>query len=242
MEEEVRELAVDELQTLYGHTNTTKFHRLAQHLGEEMRARGNLREGETSVNEKLHGACKRMFKRSNIRGPGVALQIMRCSEAQSAILQEILDAEVEDACASPFLPLFPIASRVQDLDFVGVPDDDTDGGATVDDGDDSWGTIDPVAESSDPVANILLPGTSSISRDVGGKWQLQTCAGCQVWHAWGPCCVWVTVTSLWRTKRCASLQGMSGGRLRLCNFSVHLTFSMERRGTRSSGTLLPTVK
>jgi len=45
------------------------------------------------ANEKLHGSCKRMFKWSNKRGPGVALQMMRCDESQSAIIRELIDAD-----------------------------------------------------------------------------------------------------------------------------------------------------
>jgi len=93
MEEAAMELGVDSIQTLYGPVNTTKLHRLIMHLGDELRARGNLWEGDTSVNEKLHGSCKRMYKRSNKRGPGVALQMMRCEETQSAIIRELCDAD-----------------------------------------------------------------------------------------------------------------------------------------------------
>jgi len=93
MEEAAMELGVDSIQTLYGHVNTTKLHRLVMHLGDELRARGNLWEGDTSVNEKLHGSCKRMYKRSNKRGPGVALQMMRCEETQSAVIRELCDAD-----------------------------------------------------------------------------------------------------------------------------------------------------
>jgi len=96
MDEMAKELGVDAVQTLYGHVNTTKLHRLIHHLADELRARGNLWEGDTSTNEKLHGSCKRMFQRSNKRGPGVALQMMRCDEAQSAIIRELVDADEDD--------------------------------------------------------------------------------------------------------------------------------------------------
>jgi len=39
-----------------------------------------------------------MFKRSNKRGPGVAVQMMRCDESQSAIIRELIDAD-EDVTA-----------------------------------------------------------------------------------------------------------------------------------------------
>ena len=111
IEELAKELGVDAIQTLYGHVNTTKLHRLIQHLGDELRSRGNLWEGDTSVNEKLHGSCKRMFKRSNKRGPGVALQMMRCDESQSAIIRELVDADEESASQPDRRPLARGISR-----------------------------------------------------------------------------------------------------------------------------------
>jgi len=101
MEERARVLGVDYLQTLYGHVNTSKVHRLVQHLGDELRNRGNLWEGDTSENEKMHASCKRMFRRSNKRGPGVALQMLRCEEAQSAVLHELQEADEDSDPPNP---------------------------------------------------------------------------------------------------------------------------------------------
>jgi len=95
MEENAVALGVDCIQTLYGHVNTTKLHRLIAHLGDELRGRGNLWEGDTSENYRLHASCKRMFRRTNKRGTGVALQMMRCEESQSTALQELQDADAE---------------------------------------------------------------------------------------------------------------------------------------------------
>ena len=88
MEGAAHALGVDCVQTLYKFKNTSKLHRLVQHLGAELRGRGNLWEGDTSENERLHASCKQMFRRSNKRGPNVTLQMMRCDEAQYAILQQ----------------------------------------------------------------------------------------------------------------------------------------------------------
>jgi len=93
IEAEAETLGIDYLQTLYGRTNTSKVHRLIYHLGDELRSRGNLWEGDTSLNETLHGACKRMYKRTNKRGPGVSLQMMRCEQTQVEVLREIEDAD-----------------------------------------------------------------------------------------------------------------------------------------------------
>jgi len=90
---EARTLGVHYLQTLYGRTNTSKVHRVIFHLGDELRDCGNLWEGDTSLNERLHGACKRMYARTNKRGPGVSLQMMRCEQTQAQVLGEIAQAE-----------------------------------------------------------------------------------------------------------------------------------------------------
>jgi len=42
MEETAMWLGVDSFQNLCGHVNTTTLHRLVMHLGDELRARGNL--------------------------------------------------------------------------------------------------------------------------------------------------------------------------------------------------------
>jgi len=96
LERAATSLAVDYVQTIYGDIHTTKLHRLARHLGDELRNRGNLWEGDTSVNEHLHGACKRMYRRSNKRGPGVALQMMRCEETQSQVLLELSEIDATE--------------------------------------------------------------------------------------------------------------------------------------------------
>jgi len=101
MEEHAAAFAVDGLLTLYGHVHTSKVHRLVQHLADELRGRGNLWEGDTSDNEKLHSGCKRMFRRTNKRGPTVALQMMRCDEAQSAILRGVHDTDAATSSPAP---------------------------------------------------------------------------------------------------------------------------------------------
>jgi len=101
LEHAATSLAIDHVQTLYGEIHTTKLHRLARHLGDELRKRGNLWEGDTSINERLHGACKRMYRRSNKRGPDVALQMMRCEETQSQILLELSHIDATEQGEQP---------------------------------------------------------------------------------------------------------------------------------------------
>jgi len=96
MEEDAEFLKVTLMQCLYGPLHTTKIHWLAHYLGEELRNRVNVWEGDTSTNEKLHGACKRMYRRSNKRGPRVSLQMMRCEETQSHVLRELAEADAAE--------------------------------------------------------------------------------------------------------------------------------------------------
>jgi len=129
MDAAAKVLVVDYIQTLYGRVNTSKLHRLVQHLGDELRNRGNLWEGDTSANEKLHGSCKCMFKSRNKRGPGVALQMMRCEEAQSAVLRELCEAD-DDAAAS--VPRARSAAHLRDDNGTTAVNRELDGGGTDD--------------------------------------------------------------------------------------------------------------
>jgi len=95
---EAQSFIVDYVDVLFGAVNTTKAHRLANHLLAALLSNGNLWEGDTSENEALHGPCKRMFARSNKRGPTIILQMMRASETQGEVLRELrkLDNEEDD--------------------------------------------------------------------------------------------------------------------------------------------------
>jgi len=119
IEQDAETLGIDNLQTLYGRTNTSKVHRLIYHLGDELRARGNLWEGDTSLNEKLHGACKRMYKRTNKRGPGVSLQMMRCEQTQVDVLKEIEEADGAEAAGAEDAVVTVAPTRTADLSFSG---------------------------------------------------------------------------------------------------------------------------
>lgn len=83
-------------QVLLGPVHTSKLHRLMRHLRSELVLRGNLWEGDTSQNESLHKVCKRMYQRSNKRGPTLAMQMMRGEQAQTEVLRGISDGGSED--------------------------------------------------------------------------------------------------------------------------------------------------
>jgi len=120
MEDNAMTLGGKYLQKLYGRINTSKVHRLVYHLGDELRERGNLWEGDTSQNEKLHGVCKRMYTRTNKRGPGVTLQMMRCEQTQTEVLREL--DEAGDVAAEPLSLVpqrVPAAAQTTYLSFSG---------------------------------------------------------------------------------------------------------------------------
>lgn len=88
------------MQVLLGPVHTSKLHRLMRHLREELESRGNLWEGDTSSNEALHKVCKKMYLRSNKRGPTLAMQMMRGEQAQTEILRGLADGDSDNDDAS----------------------------------------------------------------------------------------------------------------------------------------------
>jgi len=88
--DEAQDLIIQRVNILFGPVLTTKAHRLANHLLVALLNNGNLWEGDTSENQGLHGPCKKMYgRRTNRRGPGFVLQMMRASETQSEVLREL---------------------------------------------------------------------------------------------------------------------------------------------------------
>lgn len=84
------------IQVILGPVHTSKLHRLMFHLRAELQNRGNLSQGDTSVNESLHKVCKRMYARSNKRGPTLLMQMMRGEQSQMEILRGMDDNEGSD--------------------------------------------------------------------------------------------------------------------------------------------------
>jgi len=94
--DEAKDFIVEYVDLLFGPAHTTKAHRLANHLLAALLDNGNLWEGDTSENEALHGPCKRMYARTNKRGPTIVLQMMRASETQCQVLRELQEINTED--------------------------------------------------------------------------------------------------------------------------------------------------
>lgn len=93
---EANEFIVEYVDLLFVPAHTTKAHRLTNHLLAALLGNGNLWEGDTSENEALHGPCKRMYARTNKRGPTIVLQIMRAAETQCQVLQELQGLNNDD--------------------------------------------------------------------------------------------------------------------------------------------------
>lgn len=130
------------IQELLGPVATTKLHRLMFHLLQELRNRGNLAEGDTSINEHMHASGKGMFRRSNKRGPLLQLQMIRVDETQAQILAR-MDGEARMAkraadLAAGKLSIEDVLSGA--LSAVNVTGEDADEGEDDDGGADGPGS------------------------------------------------------------------------------------------------------
>lgn len=100
-EKEIRELAVEArefvtkyIRVLFGAIHTSKMHRLAYHLADELLLRGNLTEADTSVNEMLMKLCKAMYAGTNKQVTTFKVQLLRAQQTLERIIAE--DAEQAD--------------------------------------------------------------------------------------------------------------------------------------------------
>jgi len=118
--EEAQEFVVEYVDLLFGPAHTTKAHRLANHLLAALLGNGNLWEGDTSENEALHGPCKKMYARTNKRGPSVVLQMMRAAETQAEVLREMRELNSEEYDGGDGLRDL-LDDDTEDGDVLGVP-------------------------------------------------------------------------------------------------------------------------
>lgn len=100
-EVEARELAREAYEfvtkfmvALFGPMHTSKAHRLAYHLFDELILRGNLVDADTSVNELLHKLVKIMYRRTNKQDQAFTLQLMRAEQTLAFAVDEDADREV----------------------------------------------------------------------------------------------------------------------------------------------------
>jgi len=78
------------VRVLFGPVNTTKMHTLAYHLLDELLQRGNVIEADTSVNEALHKLIKIMWTNTNKQGASFTIQMLRCEQTLSHIIESDL--------------------------------------------------------------------------------------------------------------------------------------------------------
>lgn len=100
-DEEARELARKAYEfvtkfmvALFGPMHTSKAHRLAYHLFDELLLRGNLLDADTSINEMLHKLVKIMYRRTNKHDHAFTLQLMRAEQTLAFAIDEDADREI----------------------------------------------------------------------------------------------------------------------------------------------------
>lgn len=94
-DEQINELSVEArdfvctfVRVLFGAVHTSKMHRLAFHLADELILRGNLSEADTSVNEMLMKLCKAMYARTNKHVTTFKVQLLRAQQTLERIIAE----------------------------------------------------------------------------------------------------------------------------------------------------------
>jgi len=97
LQQEAKLFVTDFVRVLFGAVNTTKMHRLAFHLMQELLLRGNLEEGDTSTNEMLHKLLKAMYRVTNKHPDNFQVQMMRCEQTLLHILTEGSDERLREA-------------------------------------------------------------------------------------------------------------------------------------------------
>mgnify|MGYP000126324629 CR=1 FL=1 len=85
------------VRVLFGAVSTTKMHRLAFHLMQELLLRGNFDEGDTSTNEMLHKLLKAMYRVTNKHPDNFQVQMMKCEQTLLHILAEDADIKLREA-------------------------------------------------------------------------------------------------------------------------------------------------
>jgi len=97
LQEEAHLFVTQFVRVLFGAVSTTKMHRLAFHLLQELLLRGNLEEGDTGKNEMLHKMLKAMYRVTSKHPENVQVQMMRCEKTLLNILTEGADERLRDA-------------------------------------------------------------------------------------------------------------------------------------------------
>jgi len=126
LSDEAHDFVTRYVRVLFGAISSTKLHKLAFHLGDELRRRGNLTEADTSINEMLHKLCKVMYARTNKQVTTFEVQLLRCEQTLARIISEDVDETTLSEAA------------------VGTAAADSDSGSDFDDEVDAWGVAEDV--------------------------------------------------------------------------------------------------
>jgi len=86
--ERAQKWVLDYYQPILGPSHTTKLHRLAVHLLDEFRLRGNLFDGNTGYNEELHKAVKAAYKATNRRRDQFIEQLLVNQQVAAFLLEQ----------------------------------------------------------------------------------------------------------------------------------------------------------
>ena len=87
--ERAQKWVINFYQPFLGPSHTTKLHRLAVHLLEEFRLRGNLFDGNTGYNATLHKAVKAAYKAPNKRRDQFVEQLLVNQQVAALLLEEV---------------------------------------------------------------------------------------------------------------------------------------------------------
>jgi len=96
------EWVASDFQLIFGEKHTTKLHRLLAHLLDEFLLRGNVRDGDSGINEALHKAFKLAWLRTNHRRSEYTLQLVLAEQVATFLRDEEEGSrEPEDAAPTP---------------------------------------------------------------------------------------------------------------------------------------------
>ena len=92
-----------DFQGLFGPLHTPKLHRILAHVLDELRLRGNLRVGDTGVNEAKHKGVKSAYHRTNRGRSEHALQLLMAEQVADVLnwAAHDNDADGTDDCIAP---------------------------------------------------------------------------------------------------------------------------------------------
>ncbi|GAB0496821.1 hypothetical protein MMPV_008142 [Pyropia vietnamensis] len=91
-----KDWVLEHYQPLLGPCHNTKLHRLAAHVMDEFRLRGNLYDGDTGLNESLHKRVKLAYKMTNRKRAQFLEQLVLVEQAAHALCDDMCDVEGDE--------------------------------------------------------------------------------------------------------------------------------------------------